>query len=182
MLVGLQRWRRPNKFEGLSRCSAVYHGIIQAFPHLIWFGLLERGAMENSVHPFSERGDWWFLLPVCLSEPHARRIRRRGGPGRWQHTGRVFWLQGGIQGHSSMSDGPDFRLAVCASKVWIRVEGVGLVLDWCEFGAVRGQSLFSVQWVWIVCEVPMWEICVWVYFTVLRWKLRLRFTVRSIRL
>lgn len=52
-----------------------------------------------------------------------------------------------------MSDGPDFGFGICASKVCIKIEGAALVLDRCEFGAVRGQSLFSVQCIWVVCEM-----------------------------
>ncbi|TNN41225.1 hypothetical protein EYF80_048607 [Liparis tanakae] len=48
--------RRPHEFEGLSRGSAVYRGVSQAFPRLDRFGLLEGKTVENSVHPFSERG------------------------------------------------------------------------------------------------------------------------------
>lgn len=81
-----------------------------------------------------------------------------------------------------MGDGPNFRLGVRTSTVRIRVEAVVLLLDRGEFGAVWGQSLFAVQWVWVVREMPVWEVCVFVRAIFLGKKLRLRFAVRPVRL
>lgn len=51
-----------------------------------------------------------------------------------------------------MSNGPNFRFGVGTSKVWTGIERATLMLDWCEFGAVWGQSVFSKQWVY---KMPM---------------------------
>lgn len=143
--VELQRRRRPQEFEGLSRRPAVRRSSGEAFPRLRRLVVRERWTVKHPVHPFPEGGHRGFLLAVALGERHAGCVGRGGGASGRQHAGRVLGLQGALQRGGRLSDGPDFGLGFCALKARAAIEGGVLLADGRGCGTLRRQSLFFAE-------------------------------------